>query len=110
MAARHAGPEAVSLLSTYFVCGDLDELKCLVESAGLRIVAGRTHLGTVKCPSIDAFVAAEVEGSPLRERVSDEVYTGIREGAREVLRPFTKSGGAAEIPLQGHLVAASRSA
>jgi ubiquinone/menaquinone biosynthesis C-methylase UbiE len=110
MAARYAGPEALSLLSTYFVCGDLDELKRLVESANLRVVRSRMHVGTVKCPSVDAFVAAEVEGSPLRERISDEVYARIREGAREVLRPFTKPGGAAEIPLAGHLLAARKRA
>ncbi|MGH8993171.1 MAG: class I SAM-dependent methyltransferase [Acidimicrobiia bacterium] len=43
MAARHAGPEALSLLSTYFICGDLDELTALVESAGLRVAGARTH-------------------------------------------------------------------
>jgi ubiquinone/menaquinone biosynthesis C-methylase UbiE len=110
MASRHAGPEAVSLLSTYFVCGDLDELERLVESAGLRVLASRLHVGTVRCPSIDAFVTTEVESSPLRERISAQVYAAIREGAREVLRPFAKPGGAAEIPLQGHLVAARRPA
>ena len=33
-------------------------------------------------------------------------YGRIREGAREVLRPFTASMGCVEIPLEGHLVAA----
>jgi ubiquinone/menaquinone biosynthesis C-methylase UbiE len=110
MAARHAGPEAVSLLSGYFVCGDLDALKGLVESAGLHVAATRTHLGRVKCPSVDAFVATEVESTPLRERISDDVYARIREGAREVLRRFTKPDGTAEIPLEGHVVAARKHA
>jgi ubiquinone/menaquinone biosynthesis C-methylase UbiE len=108
MAARHAGPEAAALLGTYFASGDLDELRRLVEAAGLQIAASRTHLGTVKCPSVDAFVATEVESTPLRERISDEVYARIREGARELLRPFTKPGGAAEIPLEGHVIAARK--
>ena len=93
MAARHAGPEAVNLLGAYFACGDLGELRALVETAGLRVAETRTHVGTVKCPSVDAFVAAEVESTPLRERISDEVYGRIRDEAREVLRPFTKRGG-----------------
>lgn len=50
MAARHAGPEALSLLSTYFVCGNLDELTALVQSAGLQIVTARTHLGAPTGP------------------------------------------------------------
>ena len=108
MAARLAGPEATGLLGTYFASGDLDELQRLVEAAGLHVAATRTHLGTVKCPSVDAFVATEVESTPLRERISDEVYARIREGARELLRRFTKPGGAAEIPLEGQVIAARK--
>jgi ubiquinone/menaquinone biosynthesis C-methylase UbiE len=110
MAASHAGPEATSLLSAYFASGDLDELQALVAAAGLQVTATRTFLGTVQCPSVDAFVATEVESTPLRERIGDEVYGRIREGAREVLRPFTRPDGAAAIPLEGHVVAARKPA
>jgi hypothetical protein len=34
------------------------------------------------------------------------VYARIRDGAREVLRSFTTPAGAAEIPLEGHVIAA----
>ncbi len=78
------------------------------EAAGLHVAETRTHLGTVKCPSVDAFVQTEVESTPLRERISDEVYGRIRDDARKILRPFTKRGGAAEIPLEGHVIAARR--
>jgi len=106
MAARHAGPEAINLLGSYFASGDLDELRGLVGTAGLRLLATRTHRGTVRCPSVDAFVATEVESTPLRERISDAVYAQIREDARELLRPYVRSDGRAEIPLDGHLIAA----
>jgi ubiquinone/menaquinone biosynthesis C-methylase UbiE len=106
LAARHAGEEATGLLSTYFASGDLDELQRLVTAAGMRVTVTRTYMGTVQCPSIDAFVATEVESTPLRERISDEVYARIREGARELLRPFAKADGAAAIPLEGHVIAA----
>jgi hypothetical protein len=102
--------EAISLLSAYFVCGNLDALERLVESAGLRVAANRTHLGTVNCGSVDEFVAAEVESTALRERISAEVCARICEGAREVLRPFTKPEGTAEIPLEGHVVPARKGA
>jgi ubiquinone/menaquinone biosynthesis C-methylase UbiE len=110
LAARHAGPAAVDLLGTYFISGDLEELRGLVEAAGLRLTATRTYLGTVRCPSIDAFVATEVESTPLRERISDDVYARIRDGARQVLAPFAKPDGAAEIPLEGHVIAARKRA
>ena len=37
--ARHAGPEAVSLLSTYWACGDLDELTAPDRVGRLDVVA-----------------------------------------------------------------------
>jgi ubiquinone/menaquinone biosynthesis C-methylase UbiE len=110
MVAHHAGREAIDLLGTYFACGDLGELRALVEAAGLRVAETRTHLATVKCPSVDAFVTTEVGSTPLRERISDEVYRRIRKEAREILRPFTTRDGAAEIPLEGHVIAARRPA
>jgi ubiquinone/menaquinone biosynthesis C-methylase UbiE len=106
MAARHAGSDAVSLLSTYFVCGDPGDLRTLLESAGLRAVDVRTHLGTARFGSVDEFVAAEVQSTPLMERISPDVYERIRAGAHEALRPFTKPTGAVHVPLQGHVAAA----
>jgi hypothetical protein len=73
------------------------------------VVETRTRLGLAKFGSVDEFVAAEVKSTPLIERVSETVYERIREGAREVLRPFTSPAGAVEVPLRCHLVAARRS-
>jgi ubiquinone/menaquinone biosynthesis C-methylase UbiE len=108
MAARHTGPQAASLLGAYFACGDLAELTALVESTGLHVTATRTRLGRVRFDSVDEFVAAEVESTPRIERIDAAVYRRIREGAREVLQPFTAASGRVEIPLEGHLVAARR--
>ena len=108
MAARHAGPEALSLLSTYFACGDLTELTGLLGSAGLSIAGSRTHVGTYRAPSVDAFVTTEVESTPLVERISDEVYRRIRADAHEVLAPFTSPQGLVDAPFAGHVVAARR--
>ncbi|MGQ0774045.1 MAG: methyltransferase domain-containing protein [Pseudonocardiales bacterium] len=108
MAARHAGPAATSLLSTYFVCGDLDELIGLVESAGLRVTSARTHVGVYRAPSVDAFVTTEVESTPLIERLSDEVYQRIRTDARAVLAPFTTVNGSVEAPFECHVLTARR--
>ena len=66
MAARHAGPDAATLLSAYFACGDVAELQALAESAGLRVEATRTRLGHARFDSVDAFVAAEVESTSVQ--------------------------------------------
>jgi ubiquinone/menaquinone biosynthesis C-methylase UbiE len=102
----HAGPAARSLLGTYWACGDLEELCALVESAGLEVTGTRTHVGTARFGSVDALVATEIEASPLIDRITPEVYAGIRDGARDVLAPFTTPAGGVDAPLHGHLVAA----
>lgn len=63
MAARHPGPEAISLLGAYWVHGDLDALAGRFEAAGLRITATRTRLGTVRFGSVDELVATEVDST-----------------------------------------------
>jgi len=108
MAVRHAGDEARSLLTTYFVCGDLDALVGQFEAAGLRVTAARTELGTYRAPSVDAFIVTEVESTPLRQRMSDEVYRRVKADAHDVLAPFTGADGRVEAPFGANLVVARR--
>ena len=108
VAARHAGLEAVNLLSAYWALGDLDELTALFESVGLRVTATRTRLGTARFDSIDELVRTEVESTPLVERLSDETYGRILADAHEVLARFRTDAGRVEAPIEGHLIAARR--
>ena len=106
MAARHAGPEAVDLLTTYFRCGDLDALAGQLAAAGPTVTAHRTVDGTYRAPSVDAFVTTEVESTPLVERLSAETYQHIRDEARAVLAPFTAPDGSVAAPFESNLVVA----
>ena len=106
LAARHAGPEAVAMLSAYWVCGNLAELTDTVAAAGLEVLATRTRMGTARFDSIDEFVAIEVESTPVRERLTNEEYDSLRREAHDGLATFTTSEGRAEIPIEGHIVAA----
>ena len=106
LAAGHAGPEAVAMLSAYWVCGDLDKLCGTVRSAGLDVLSTRTRMGAARFDSIDEFVAVEVESTPVRERLTDGEYDRLRREAHDVLAEFTAPDGTAEIPIEGHLVAA----
>jgi SAM-dependent methyltransferase len=108
MAGRHAGPDAMSLLGAYFVCGDLERLASIVSSAGLDVTAARTDVGTYRAPSVDAFVTTEVESTPLLERLDDDIYQRIRTDAHDVLAPFTTVDGAIEAPFACNIVAARR--
>ena len=91
LAGRIAGPEAISLLTAYFVCGDLGELTNLFESAGLRIGVRRSVVGSYRAPSVDAAVTTEVESTPLVERIDAPTYQRLRE------RP-SRSGAPSSVP------------
>lgn len=108
MAGQHAGPEAMSLLGTYFACGDLDELTRLVGAAGLRPVGSRTVQGVYRAPSVDAFVTTEVESTPLLQRISAQTYQAIRADARRVLAPFISADGAVHATFEANIVIARK--
>lgn len=107
VAARHAGPEAIGLLSTYFVHGDLDRLTGLFNAAGLEVTATTTRLGAMRFGSIDEFVTSEVESTPLHGLIDDDTYEAIRADAQKALGGFRTEAGVA-VPIEGHIVVARR--
>jgi SAM-dependent methyltransferase len=107
MVARLTGPEAVGLLSRYWVHGDLDVLTARFRSAGLAVAEVRTVVGSARWASIDQMVQIEVEGSPLIERISEMMYGRIRSESRDVLGMYQRDDGA-DVPILGHLVVARK--
>lgn len=107
VAARHAGPEAIGLLTTYFAHGDLGQLTRLFDTAGLQIVSTDTRLGAMRYGSIDEFVTIEVESTPLAARLDPETYGRIRADAHRALAPFVGTDGVA-LPIEGHLIVAGK--
>ena len=45
-------------------------------------------------------IAAEVDSTPLGERITTEMHDRIRAGAREVLAPFVTGGGGLRAPFE----------
>ncbi len=107
MVARHAGPEATSLLSTYWVHGDVPALTTRFRSAGLDVVDVRTQVGTARWRSIDQMVQTVVQSTPLADRISDEVYRRIREDSEEVLGKYHTESGV-DVPLAAHILIARK--
>lgn len=107
VAERHAGPAAVPLLTSYFACGDLDQLCTLIEQAGLTVRTRAVDVGHYRAPSVDAAVANEVESTPLRDRLDDGTYRRIREDARVALASYTASDGTLDAPFAVNLVTAT---
>jgi ubiquinone/menaquinone biosynthesis C-methylase UbiE len=102
-AVHHTGPEAASLLGTYWRCGDLDELAGLFRAAGAT-PRTTTRTGTARFPSVDAFVSTEIDGTPLGGRITPEQRERVLADARRVLAPYVGPDGVA-VPIVEHLVA-----
>jgi SAM-dependent methyltransferase len=104
---RHAGPESVDLIGTYFAWGDLDQLTGLLRRSGLKVTASRTLSTSMQFDSIDDFVTTEVEATPLGEQLNEDLYRRILEDSRQALAVFRTDAGV-EIPVSGHVVIARR--
>jgi len=108
LVSRYAGPAAMSLLGTYWACGDRVALQRMFAKAELAGPEIQTRTCRARYDSVADFVAVEVEGTPLASRLSAEQVERIREGARSVLAPFIDGSGALAVPLQGHIVVARK--
>jgi ubiquinone/menaquinone biosynthesis C-methylase UbiE len=109
LAADIAGPQAMSLLSAYFVCGDVDELSAMLATAGLDVTVRRRVTGEYTAPSVDAAVRTEVESTPLIDRISEVQYRRLRTEAAKVLAPFTQEDGRLVAPFECLVVGATKS-
>jgi SAM-dependent methyltransferase len=107
IAARHAGPDAVDLLSSYWVMGNLDRTRELITDAGLTVTDATTHIGAARFDSIDELVKIEVESTPLIDRIDDATYHAIVADAREALSEFEAGEGGVAVPIVCHIFAAT---
>jgi len=105
---RHAGPGALTLLGTYWSKGDLDELRALMEDAGLEVDRTLRILGAVTFPSVDALVHTEIQATPLVQQVSEAAYRTIGQDARQVLAPYVESSGAVRLPIRARFIGARK--
>lgn len=103
VAARHAGPQAIELLGTYFRVGDPDVLRGFAEGAGLDDIAVQGWLGATRLGSIEEFVVVETESTPLIERLDDEAYARIKADSEQALAGFLTDDGVA-VPIEVQLV------
>lgn len=106
-AARHAGPEANSLLGTYWKYGDRRRAAAMIADTGLTVVDARTHMGTARFASIEAMVRVEMEATPLMERLDDATYRRIVADTERDLAAF-ETAAEARVPIAGHIITARR--
>ena len=106
--ARHAGPEAIDLVGSYFCLGDLDALRNLFLQAGLKVITTHTRLGAVRFDSMEEFIRAEIDSTPLIDRLDEATYARIVDDCCDALADFRAGDGRPHLPIEGHLVAAGK--
>lgn len=107
---RHAGPQARSLLGTYWSKGDPTELRELIETAGLDPSSSESVLGQVGFPSVDALVHTEIQATPLASRLDDSAYLAIVDDARATLAEFHTAQGGITLPIRAEFTAGQKHA
>jgi len=107
IAVSHTGPEARSLLGTYWNCGDVDELVVHAAAGGLEAVDRSTTVGIAHFPTALGFVDTEIQGSPLAERVDDATARRIGADVAERLAGYAEPGSF-DVPLVCHVLAFTR--
>ncbi len=100
MVARHAGPDAVRLLGTYWSEGDPEVLRKRCADAGLGAVDVQEHVRPAYFPNVETMVLTEVNATPLRDRLGQQELDQILAESREVLGEFVKDGRLL-VPLAG---------
>jgi ubiquinone/menaquinone biosynthesis C-methylase UbiE len=108
IAARHAGPDALRLLSTYWSLGDVEAFQARMHAAGFAVATVESHTELAPFESLDELVETEVRSTPLGERLDAGTYERILSEARRELARFEDATGRYAIPLVGHLMVASR--
>ncbi len=107
--ARTLGDDAADALRVPFALGDVGRLEGLFHRAGVDSARIRTSAGTVRFPTIQAWVTADVKGwISMFQTVSEEAYRNVlAEGERE-LTSFLDPKGDVAFPISAHLVLAEK--
>ncbi|MEM8922569.1 MAG: methyltransferase domain-containing protein [Actinomycetota bacterium] len=104
--ADHCGPEARSLLGTYWNCGDLPAFAAAVTEAGATVLESRTRAGSARFASVRDFVDTEIDGSPLAERIADDERAAVVADLAPLLDGYGTEEGTLTIPLLCHVLSA----
>lgn len=108
MVARHAGTDALQMLGTYWVHGDVGVMRERCAAAGLGVLAIHHHVRPAYFPSVDAMVLTEVNATPLADRLSRGELDAIIADSFTVLEPFRTAGEKQlTIPLAGYVLVAT---
>jgi len=90
--------------------GDKRVLKRLFDDAGILDTEIRTHEGTARFPSIEAWIHADVKGWTMDDEIDDADYERLLTEAKSDLAQFVLADGTVAFATPAHIVTASKPA
>lgn len=108
MAARRTNETAAAILKAPFVLGDPEQLLEILHAADIKGIEHRILNGWVRFPSVEAFLNAEVKGSPLDDVLSEDEYQSLLEEAKSGLAVFRNGDGSLAMPIGAQIVTARK--
>jgi SAM-dependent methyltransferase len=105
---RLCGGEEADVLRAPFVLGDPAALAELFLESGIVGADVTLHQGSIRFPSVEEFIRVEIQGSPLADTVSAEAMAALAAESREALAEFVAPSGEIVMPMDAHVVTASR--
>jgi ubiquinone/menaquinone biosynthesis C-methylase UbiE len=106
---RQCGRKAADVLAAPFVLGDRTELAKLVADSGIAGADVTLHEGSIRFPSVTEFIRIEVKGSPLAGMLTDDAMQSLAAESEHALAEFVVPSGEIVMPMDAHIVTASRS-
>jgi SAM-dependent methyltransferase len=108
IAARRCGDEAAGVLAAPFVLGDQAELAELFVDSGIPGASVTLRGGSIRFPSVKEFIRIEVKGSPLADLLSDDAMETLAAESERALAEFIVPSGEIIMPMDAHIVTASK--
>ncbi|MFP9192632.1 class I SAM-dependent methyltransferase [Natronosalvus vescus] len=108
---RHIGDEAGDIMRSPFPSWNAEDLRTRIQDAGFDDVSVTIEIGSVRYPSIEAFVRREAASSPLAERIAAvgrDVRNELVHGLEDALHHYTDDEGIVS-PMESYVVTAGRS-
>jgi len=105
---RLFGRGTAEALRSPFVLGDPDGLRALFRSGGAPDVEIVTHQGTVRFPTLETWVYADVKGWTASELIDEAGHARLLAEAEHELGAFVLPDGGVSFRMPGHIVIAAK--
>lgn len=101
-----AGDDSAESMAWPFSMGQTDRLEALFKAAGVTDFDIGEHDGTANFPSVEDFVATEIQAWLLADSVNDSQIDAMVEMLRTSYPAFEKATGAISLPLNARIAKA----